>query len=86
FNNYLIKGFIKLSTFLIITLVLIIKKPNREIYIYIDYYSFNNIIVKNRYLIFFIKKILNTLYKVKYFFKLNITIVFNCLYIAFNNK
>ncbi|KAK0723622.1 hypothetical protein B0T21DRAFT_294176, partial [Apiosordaria backusii] len=70
FNDYLIKGFIKLSTFLTIALVLIIKKPNRGIYIYINYRSFNNIIVKNRYLILFIKKILNTLYKVKYFLSL----------------
>ena len=48
--------------FFVIISILLIKKPEKGIRIYVNYKSLNNVPVKNRYLIPLIQKTLNTLY------------------------
>ncbi|EGZ74487.1 hypothetical protein NEUTE2DRAFT_58625, partial [Neurospora tetrasperma FGSC 2509] len=59
--------------------ILLIKKLSSSIRIYIDYHSrgINNTILKIYYPLLLIKRILNAIYKVKIFTKLNIFIAFN---------
>ncbi|OTA78910.1 hypothetical protein M434DRAFT_87191, partial [Hypoxylon sp. CO27-5] len=60
----LFKSFIRL-------LILFIFKKDSSFKLCINYYSFNKVIVKNYYLLFFILKILNRIFKIKCFFKIN---------------
>ncbi len=85
-NNYLIKRFIRINTFLITAFILFIKKLKKGIYIYVNYKDLNNITVKNRYLILLIRKILNVFYLAKIYIKLNVITAFNRLRIVFGNK
>ena len=57
--------------------ILLIKKPGGGVYIYVNYRGINNITFKIRYLLLFIKEILNIIYKIKIFIKLNIISAFN---------
>ena len=41
------KGYIKLNIFLYIASILIVKKSNKELRIYIDYRTLNALIIKN---------------------------------------
>ena len=51
-NKYFNKGFIYVNILLITVLILLVKKLSGGIYIYVNYKEFNNVIIKNRYLIF----------------------------------
>jgi len=53
-------------------LIPFILKPNKIIRLYIDYYGFNKIIIKNHYLLLLVSEILDQLFKVKIFTKLNL--------------
>jgi hypothetical protein len=66
------KRFIKNNSVDFIFLVLFVKKLNKSICFCINFRKFNEIIRKNRYLIPFIKKILQRLSKAKFFTKLDI--------------
>ncbi len=55
-------------------------------YIYINYRDFNTLIVKNRNTLLLIREILQQLYKIKYYSKFDIIVVFNKIRIYFNNK
>ena len=79
-NELLDKGFICTSSSLVRAPVLFAKKE-RGLRFYVDYRGLNNITRKNRYLLFFIKEILNSILKMRYFMKLNITAVFYKIYI-----
>ncbi|EGO54979.1 hypothetical protein NEUTE1DRAFT_47930, partial [Neurospora tetrasperma FGSC 2508] len=57
--------------------ILLIKKPSGSIYIYINYYNINNIILKIYYLLLLIKKTFNIIYRIKIFIKFNIITIFN---------
>ena len=46
-NNMLKKGYIRPSIFLYIVSILIVKKLNKELRIYIDYRALNALIIKN---------------------------------------
>ena len=85
-DKHLKKSFIKVNKSYITALVFLTYKFEKDIYIYIDYKSLNNIIIKNCYLIFLIYKTFNVLYRTKIYIKLDIIIVFNCLHIAFKNE
>ncbi|EGZ69829.1 hypothetical protein NEUTE2DRAFT_30522, partial [Neurospora tetrasperma FGSC 2509] len=61
--------------------ILLIKKPGGSVYIYINYYSINNIILKIRYLLLLIKETLDAIYYIKIFTKFNIITAFNRIYI-----
>ncbi len=85
-NNYLIKKFIRINNFLITVFIFFTKKLKKEIRIYVDYKSLNNVIIKNYYFIFLFYKIINALYKTKIFIKFNIVTTFNYLSIVLKNE
>ena len=74
-NELLNKGFIRTNNSLIRTPVLFAKKKE-GLRFYLDYRGLNDITKKNRYPLPLIKETLNSILKVKYFIKLNITAVF----------
>src|SRR6266566_7816670 len=75
------KSFIKANKSSTTAPILLTYKSGRGIYIYIDYKSLNNVIIKNHYPIPLICKTFNILYYIKIYTKLDIIIIFNCLYI-----
>ena len=68
----LAKGFIKPSQALFASPILFIKKLNRGLYFYINYYKLNNITYKDRYLLPLLDKTLAQINRAKIFIKLNI--------------
>jgi len=54
--------------------------------IYINYRDLNTLTIKNCNILLLIRKILQQLYKIKYYNKFNIIVVFNKIRIYFNNK
>ena len=80
-NELLDKGFIRTSNFLVETPVLFIKKET-GFWFYVDYRGLNNITRKNRYPLPLIKESLSGISKVKYFIRLNITVIFYKIRIA----
>jgi hypothetical protein len=73
----LTKGFIRTSVLPAVSLVLFAKKPGRSFCFYIDYYTLNIIIIKNRYFLPLVQETLARLNKAKIYTKLDIIIVFN---------
>ena len=71
------KGYIRPSTSPYIVLILIVKKLDRGLRIYIDYRSLNALTVKNRNTLPLIRETLARLYIVKIYMKFNIIAVFN---------
>ena len=71
------KGYIRPSTSPYTTPVLIIKKPDNRLRIYIDYRALNVLTIKNRNTPPLIREILTRLYVVKVFTKFNIIAAFN---------
>ena len=71
------KKYIKLNIFLYAILILIIKKFDDDLRIYIDYRVFNKLIIKNRNALFFIRETLIKLCIFKIYNKFNIIITFN---------
>lgn len=71
------KGFIRLSSSPIASPILFVKKADRGLRFYVDYYALNNITIKDRYLLPLIKETLNTLTRIRYFLKIDIMSVFN---------
>ncbi len=55
-------------------------------YIYINYRNFNTFTIKNCNTLLLIREILQKLYKIKYYNKFDIIVVFNKIRIYFNNK
>ncbi|SRR6266566_9756033 len=86
FDKYFEKSFIKANKSFIIVPIFLVYKFKKDIYIYVDYKGLNNIIIKNRYPIFLICKTFNILYYTKIYIKLDIIVMFNCLYIAFGDE
>jgi hypothetical protein len=82
----LFKGFIRPSKFSAASPVIFIKKPSGGLRLYIDYKSLNRIIIKNRYPIPLVHKILNRIIYTRFFTKLNIITVFNKMRIAEEDK
>jgi len=71
------KGFIRPSSSAAASPVLFVKKPDSSLRFYSDYYSLNNISVKDRYLLPLTKESLNNLKGIKYFTKIDIISTFN---------
>jgi hypothetical protein len=80
------KGFIRPSKSSAASLVIFIKKPSRGLRLYINYRDLNRIIVKNRYPIPLVCKILNRIIYTRFFTKLDVIAVFNKMRIAEKNK
>ena len=57
--------------------VLIIKKPDNSLKIYINYKVLNFLIIKNRNTLLLIRKTLSRLYKIRVYLKFDIIIIFN---------
>ena len=71
------KGYIRPSTSLYAALVLIVKKLDRGLRIYIDYRVLNILTIKNRNTPPLIRETMAKLYTAKVFIKFNIIIAFN---------
>ena len=67
-------------------LILFVSKKNNNLYLYVYYREFNKIIIKNRYLLSLINKILNRLNNIKYFIKLNLKNIYYRIYIRKSNE
>ena len=78
-DKHLIIDFIKHFQSFVDTFVLFISKFNENFRFCIDYKNLNELTIKNRYLLFFIKKNLNRFVDVKQYTKLNFTIVYHRL-------
>ena len=52
--------------------ILFILKQDGTIRLYIDYYGFNKVIIKNYYLLLLVSEILDQLFKAKIFIKLDL--------------
>ena len=74
-NKLLNKGFIYINNSLVGAPVLFVKKEGGFRFS-VDYRGLNNITRKDHYPLLLIKEILSGISKVKYFIKLNITVVF----------
>ena len=64
-----------------ITLVFFIKKKNSSLWLVQDYQALSSIMVRNKYLLSLISKLMFQLYRAKYFSKLDIYQGFNNVYI-----
>ena len=71
-SNYYYTNILNNLTSLIETLIFFIFKKNNDLYLYINYYKLNKIIIKNRYFLSLINKILDYLNKAKYSIKLDL--------------
>jgi predicted transport protein len=80
------KKFIRSSKSSAAFLVIFIKKPSKELRLYIDYRNLNRITVKNRYSISLVHKILNRIIYTRFFIKFDIIAVFNKIRITEGNK
>ena len=60
-ENNLANAFIKLSNSLAKAPIFFDKKPNSSLRLYVDYQSFNNLIIKNRYLLLLVGESLDQL-------------------------
>ena len=85
-DEILEKGYIRFSILLYVVLILIIKKSNKELYIYINYRVLNALIIKNRNILSLIKETIIKLYIIKVFIKFDIIIIFNEIRIKEDNK
>ena len=85
-DKILKKRYIRLSISLYVALILIVKKFNKELRIYIDYRALNALIIKNRNISSLIREIIIKLYAIKIFIKFNIIIVFNEIRIKEDNE
>lgn len=85
-NEILNKEYIRPSTSLYAASILIVKKSNDDLRIYIDYRAFNSLIIKNRNLSPLIRETLAKLYITRIFSKFNIITVFNKIQIKKENK
>ena len=71
---------------LVNTLIFFVFKKDKRLYLYVNYKSLNVIIVKNRHFLSFSPKMLNYLYEVKRFIKLNLKNVYHRIRIKRNDK
>jgi len=85
-DNFLKKQQIKSFKNLIEASILFIPKKDNSLHLYINYRRFNSIIIKNRYLLLFISKILNWIVRIQFFIKIDIKDVYHYIWIKENDK
>ena len=85
-NEHLGKDFIRPSLSVAAAPVLLVRKPEGELRFYVDYKTFNVIMVKNRYLISLINETFDKLLNVRQFTKLDIIHKFNRICIKKGQK
>ena len=82
FDENLVKGFIRASSFPAAAPILFARKPGGGLRLCVDYRALNAITVKNRYPLPLIQETLDRLAKAKYFTKLDIVTAFNKIRMA----
>ena len=82
----LVNGFIQPSKSLARVSIFFNKKPNKSLYFCINYWGFNNITIKNQYLLPLISKLLDQLGRVKKFIQLNLINAYYWMKIHKDNK
>ena len=85
-NKELAKGTIERSNSEYALPVLIVRKPQGGLRVYVNYRTLNAITIKDRYPIPLIRETLDRLYKARQFTKLDIVVAFNNLRIREGNK
>ena len=85
-QNNLKKEFIRFNSFFVVASMLFVKKFDEDFRFCVDYRDLNVISLKNRYLLFLFRETLNRLNSVKYYFKIDIIVVFNRFRIVFDEK
>lgn len=85
-ENNLKNSFIRLSKSPARATILFIKKINDSLWLYINYQRFNNLTIKNHYLLSLIGKSFNCPGQVKYFMQLNLTIIYYWMRIREGDK
>ena len=85
-NKILKKRYIRLSILLYVASILIVKKFDKKLRIYINYRALNALIIKNRNTLSLIREIITKLYFVKIFIKFDIIATFNKIRIKEDNK
>jgi len=85
-KNNLIKDFIQVSSFSMISSILFVKKSSEELRFCVNYQDLNVMTVKNRYSLLLIRETLDRLIKIKYYIKLDIIAVFNKLRMTYEDE
>ena len=85
-NKILNKDYIKFNIFFYATLILIVKKSNKKLKIYINYKAFNALTIFNRNISSLIKETLFKLYIIKIYNKFDIIATFNEIRVKKNYK
>ena len=85
-NKHLQKKFIWINILSTTISILLVKKSEKNIKIYVNYRKFNILISRTYYFIFWICKTLNVLCNAKYYMKMNIIAAFNKLKIIEKKK
>ena len=80
------KKFIRKSQLSIEYSILFAFKKNKSLRLYVDYRKLNNIIIKNRYLLFNINELQNKIIEIKFFTKLDLREVYNLIRMKTNEK
>ncbi len=85
-KNNLANGFIRLSKSATRILIFFDKKLNESLRLYIDYWSLNNLIIKNKYPLPLIRKLLDQLGWAWRFTQFNLTNIYYRMRIREDNK
>ncbi len=85
-DKYMKKNFITEFMSFAKILILFVKKTNDKLRLCVNYKELNEIIIKNRYSLFFINENLNKLFETKIFIKLNVKDVFHRIKIRKENE
>jgi hypothetical protein len=85
-DEYMKKNFITEFVSSAKVLILFVKKTNDKLRLCVDYKELNEIIIKNRYSLFFINENLNRLFETKIFIKLNVRDAFHRIKIRKENE
>ena len=85
-NKHLKNDFIWLFQLFIETLILFVKKKNGSLRLCVNYKTFNNLIIKNRYSLLLIDENLNRLNKIKMYIDLNLIATYHRMRIKRNDE
>jgi hypothetical protein len=85
-DKYMKKKFIRKSMSFANILIFFVKKFDDKLHLCVNYRELNEIIIKNRYLLFLINKILNELFEIKIVSKLNVQNIFYRIHINNNDE
>jgi len=86
FDKHLKKSIIHFNFSSAIAFIFLTRKSDDDLRFYVNYQALNTIIIKNYYFIFFIKKTLNQLCKIKIYTKLDVIAAFNQICIKKNHE